>query len=357
MKITHSIGLAAMKLLPPEPAHRAALKALKLGLGPKYKAQDPCLRTTLCGLSLPNPVGLAAGFDKDADVPDAMLSAGFGFVEMGSVTPRPQMGNPKPRLFRLTEDKAVINRMGFNNHGLENFAKNLQKRYHKGGIAGANLGANKDSEDMAADYITGLTRLWGLADYFTINISSPNTPGLRGLQSSGALDDLLGRIMETRTKLTGEQASPPIFLKVAPDLDFAQIERITEHARTYGISALIVTNTTLARPDTLKSAYKTKSGGLSGAPLFKLSTRILAEFYAASEGRIPLIGVGGIASGGDAYMKIRAGASAVQLYSALVYEGPQLVAEICRDLSLRLKADGFDNIAGAVGTVNRANHA
>lgn len=355
MTFTHQFGLNAMRLLSPERAHGAAITALQYGLGPKCKTTDPALQTDLCGLSLPNPVGLAAGFDKDAQVPDAMLNAGFGFVEAGSVTPRPQAGNPKPRLFRLSEDKAVINRMGFNNLGLEYFRRNLKARQHKGGIVGANLGANKDSTDMAADYITGLTELWGLADYFTINISSPNTPGLRDLQAGDALDDLLGRIMETRAELSGEEASPPVFLKVAPDLDFAQIERITEHARTYGVSALIITNTTLERPESLKSQYKSETGGLSGAPLFKISTRILKEFYAASEGRIPLIGVGGIANGGDAYVKIKAGASAVQLYSALVFEGPALAAKVCQDLSLRLKADGFSNIAQAVGTAKSAN--
>lgn len=349
MTLTHQLGIKAMKLLSPERAHGIALTALGYGLGPKCEISYPSLQTNVCGLNLPNPIGLAAGFDKDAAVPDAMLRAGFGFVEMGSVTPRPQAGNPKPRLFRLSEDSAVINRMGFNNLGLDNFKRNLKSRQHKGGIVGANLGANKDSTDMAADYTTGLTELWGLADYFTINISSPNTPGLRDLQAGDALDDLLGRIMETRAELAGEEASPPIFLKVAPDLDFAQIERITEHARTYGMSAIIVTNTTLERPASLQSQHKSEAGGLSGAPLFKISTRILKEFYAASEGRIPLIGVGGIASGADAYEKIKAGACAVQLYSALVFEGPSLAAKICKDLSARVKADGFENIAEAVG--------
>lgn len=355
MKLLNHIGLAALKTLPPEPAHRAALRALKLGLGPKIKTSYPNLRTELAGLSLPNPVGLAAGFDKDAEVPDAMLRAGFGFVECGSVTPRPQIGNPKPRLFRLTKDKGVINRMGFNNHGLDGFGHNLRTRQNKTGIVGANLGANKDSEDKVADYIQGLIRLWGHADYFTINISSPNTPGLRDLQSADALDDLLGQISETRATLAGDEASPPIFLKVAPDLDNAQIEQITEQARTYGMSGIIVSNTTISRPASLQSIQQGETGGLSGAPLFKLSTRILSEFYMASAGRIPLIGVGGIASGKDAYVKIRAGANAVQLYSALVYEGPALADIICKDLSARLKADGFETIAEAVGSARHAN--
>ena len=216
------------------------------------------------------------------------------------------------------------------------------------------MGANKDSGDRVADYVAGLTRLWGLADYFSINISSPNTPGLRDLQSSDALDDLLGRVAEARQDLTGDNPSPPIFLKVAPDLDFAQIERITEQVRTYGMSGIIISNTTISRPDNLRSQYKDETGGLSGAPLMHLSTKILAEFYTASEGRVPLIGVGGIANGGDAYLKIRSGASAVQLYSALIFEGPSLGAKICEDLAARLKADGFASVSEAVGTLRGA---
>ena len=351
MSVLHSLGTALVKTLPPETAHRAALKALSLGLGPKHTVTHESLKTELAGLPLPNPVGLAAGFDKDAEVPDAMLAAGFGFVECGSVTPLPQEGNPKPRLFRLADDRAIINRMGFNNKGLDSFAKHLRARKGQPGIVGANLGANKDAKDRATDYITGLAALWRLADYFTINISSPNTPGLRDLQGGNALEDLLGRVSEARQNLTGEAPSLPIFLKVAPDLDFAQIDRITEQARTYGMSGLIVSNTTVARPDNLKSGFKSETGGLSGEPLMNSSTRVLTEFYTASEGHLPLIGVGGIASGGDAYVKIRAGASAVQLYSALVYAGPSLAIEICDDLSARLKADGFSHVSEAVGTL------
>ncbi len=345
---------AATKLiraLPAEPAHRATIKALKTGLGPvTTRRPDPVLATEVGGLKLDNPVGLAPGFDKDAEVPDAMLAAGFGFVECGTVTPKPQIGNPKPRLFRLSEDKAVINRMGFNNGGLDVFKKRLIARRGKSGIVGANLGANKDSTDRVADYVTGLTELWGLADYFTINISSPNTPGLRDLQASDAMDDLLSRIQEARTELTGDRPSPPIFLKVAPDLDLNQVERITQQARTYGMNAIIISNTTIDRPDSLKSAHKGEGGGLSGAPLFEKSTQMLKEFAAAAEGRIDLIGVGGISSGAQAYAKIRAGAKAVQLYSALVYAGPGLVMDIRRDLAERLKADGFNSVTEAAGT-------
>lgn len=351
MTFLYKIATAAARTLPAETAHKATVKAMKAGLGPVViKRDEPELKTIVGGLQLPNPVGLAAGFDKDAEVPDAMLAAGFGFAECGTVTPLPQIGNPKPRLFRLTEDKAVINRMGFNNGGLEAFKKRLTRRNERGGIVGANLGANKDSTDRAQDYVTGLSALWGLADYFTVNISSPNTPGLRELQGETAMDDLLGRISEARTQLMGEAASPPIFLKVAPDLDTGAIERITEQARMYGMNAIIVSNTTISRPGSLQSKFKEETGGLSGAPLMLRSTKILHEFADAADGRIDLIGVGGISSGADAYAKIRAGAKAVQLYSGLVFAGPGLVMDIRNDLKARLKADGFTSISEAVGT-------
>ena len=355
----YKIATAAMRKLPAEAAHKATLMGLKAGFGPvTLKREDPALITHVGGLRLPNPVGLAAGFDKDAEVPDAMLAAGFGFVECGSVTPRPQAGNPKPRLFRLTEDKAVINRMGFNNGGLAAFRKQLERRKtyeddKSRGLIGANLGANKDSNDRVGDYVTGLSTLWGLADYFTINISSPNTPGLRDLQNEAAMDELLGRVQEARAALTGDNPSAPIFLKVAPDLALGDIERVTEQARLYGMNAIIVSNTTLERPESLQSHHKGETGGLSGAPLMKRSTRILQEFSAAANGRIDLIGVGGISSGADAYAKIRAGAKAVQLYSALVYAGPGLVMDIRKDLKARLIADGFKTIEEASSAAAR----
>jgi dihydroorotate dehydrogenase len=349
MSLFYKAGTAVLRSLPAERAHVTTVKLLRKGLGPKASAHYPNLATSVGGLDLPNPVGLAAGFDKDCDVPDAMLAAGFGFVECGTVTPRPQAGNPKPRLFRLYEDEAVINRMGFNNKGLDHFDRRLSARAHKGGIVGANLGANKDSENRIADYVTGLVRLWGKSDYFTINISSPNTPGLRKLQGAGAMDDLLGSLSEMRAKLTGDAPSYPMFLKVAPDLDFHEAERVVEQARMYGLNAIIIGNTTIARPETLQSVHKGEGGGLSGQPLFDKSTALLREFSDAANGSIDLIGVGGIGSGAQAYAKIRAGAKAVQLYSALVYRGPQLVTEICEDLEKRLKADGFKNIAEAVG--------
>jgi dihydroorotate dehydrogenase len=340
----HTLATHALQVLPAEDAHRTTIAALKTGLGPRATAEDPALVVDLAGLRLPNPVGLAAGFDKNAEVSKAMLAAGFGFVECGTVTPLPQAGNPRPRLFRLTEDQAVINRMGFNNAGLEQFAANLGRRGP--GVVGANIGANKDAPDRIGDYVTGLKRLWGLADYFTVNVSSPNTPGLRALQTGAALDELLGRVAEARAGLSGHA---PVFLKVAPDLDDSEIESIAEAVAAHRFDGVIVSNTTLSRPAGLASSHRGETGGLSGAPLMALSTRVLGDFHAAARGRFALIGVGGIASGADAYAKIRAGASAVQLYSALVFQGPGLVMAIRRELKARLAADGFASVAEAVG--------
>ena len=350
MSAPHTLATHALQVLPAEDAHRTTIAALKTGLGPRAQDEDPALAIDLAGLRLPNPVGLAAGFDKNAEAPAAMLAAGFGFVECGTVTPLAQAGNPRPRLFRLTEDQAVINRMGFNNEGLERFAANLGRRgplfAKKVGIVGANIGANKDAADRIGDYVTGLKRLWGLADYFTVNVSSPNTPGLRALQTGAALAELLGRVAEARAALAGHA---PVFLKVAPDLEDAEIEAIAEAVAASGFDGVIVSNTTLSRPDDLRSGQRGEAGGLSGAPLMALSTRVLGDFHAAARGRFALIGVGGIASGADAYAKIRAGASAVQLYSALVFQGPGLVTAIRRDLKARLAADGFSSLAEAVG--------
>jgi dihydroorotate dehydrogenase len=341
MSLAHDLATRALRALDPEDAHHLALAALKVGLGPRDASRpDPALATSVAGLILPNPVGLAAGFDKNGEVVGPMLRAGFGFVEFGTVTPRPQVGNPRPRLFRLTGDKAVINRMGFNNAGLEAVAARLGRRPHPG-VVGANVGANKDSVDRIADYVAGLKRLAGLADYFTLNVSSPNTPGLRALQSRGALQDLLGA--------TASVAGGPLFLKVAPDLTAREIEDIAQAALGHRLAGVIVGNTTVERPAALRDARRHESGGLSGAPLLGPSTRALAQFRAAAGPSLPLIGVGGIASGADAYAKIRAGASAVQLYSALVFEGPGLVARIKRELSALLAAEGFASVAQAVG--------
>jgi dihydroorotate dehydrogenase len=341
----HDIAARAMHLLDPEDAHRLTIRALALGLGPRAPADDPILATEVAGLSLPNCVGLAPGFDKNAEVFGPMLRAGFGFVECGTVTPLAQAGNPRPRLFRLTEDRAVINRMGFNNEGLEPFAARLARRGP--GVVGANIGANKDSEDRVGDYVTGLTRLWGLATYFTINISSPNTPGLRALQTKAALEELLGRLAEARDALP-PAGKVPMFLKVAPDLEEGEVEAIVETVAANGLSGIIVSNTTITRP-ALASSFAGEAGGLSGAPLTTLSTHMLARFHAASAGRLALIGAGGIGSGAEAYAKIRAGAQAVQLYSAMVFGGPGLVTRIKRDLAARLRADGFGAVAQAVG--------
>ena len=347
MSRLHDAASGLLRRINPETAHRLTIGALKAGLGPALAAADPLLAVRLAGLSLPNCVGLAAGFDKNGEVPDAMLRAGFGFVECGTVTPLPQAGNPTPRLFRLSDDRAVINRMGFNNEGLEAFAARLGSR-RRTGVVGANIGANKDSADRIADYVAGLRRLWGLASYFTVNISSPNTPGLRALQTRSALQELLGRLAEARGELSA-RGDAPVFLKVAPDLDDAEIEAICEVAAVHGLDALIVGNTTLARPETLRSAHRNESGGLSGAPLMDASTAVLRRFHLAAGGRIALIGAGGVASGADAYAKIRAGAAAVQLYSAMVFEGPGLVGRIRRELAALLAADGFSNVAEATG--------
>jgi dihydroorotate dehydrogenase len=303
----------------------------------------------LAGLDLPNPIGMAAGFDKNCEAPDALLAAGFGFVECGTVTPLPQVGNPRPRIFRLTEDRAVINRLGFNNKGLDAFADRLAARARKRGVVGANVGANKESADRAGDYVLGMGRVWKHASYVTANISSPNTPGLRGLQERGALEDLLGRLREARQALTGTHGPRPLFLKVAPDLDETAVRDIAELVLANGIDALIVSNTTLQRPAHLTSDNREEAGGLSGQPLFHISTQVLRQFAQALDGRLPLIGVGGVESGMTALAKIKAGASAVQLYSAMVFQGPGLIARILYELDGLLMAEGFDSVEEAVG--------
>jgi dihydroorotate dehydrogenase len=337
----HGLATWALRGFDAETAHGLAIKGLRAGLGPRDGRLDPTLHTTLAGLRLPNPVGLAAGFDKDAEVPDAMLAAGFGFVECGTVTPLPQAGNARPRLFRLRADRAVINRMGFNNRGLEAFAARLAGRARRG-VVGANLGANKDSADRIGDYVAGLRRLEGLCDYFTVNVSSPNTPGLRNLQSKDALDELLGRLAAARS------GPAPIFLKVAPDLEVEEVEAIAAAVTRRRFDGIVVSNNTLSRPDTLTAPERGEAGGLSGAPLMSSSTEVLRRFRQAAP-QLALIGVGGVASGADAYAKIRAGADAVQLYSALAYEGPDLVRRIKRELAALLKADGFASVAEARG--------
>ncbi len=329
-----------------EKAHRTTIAGLKFLPPIGSVKHDPILASEVAGLNFANPVGLAPGFDKNGEVPRAMLHMGFGAVEIGTLTPRPQAGNPKPRLFRLTEDRAVINRMGFNNDGQSAAIKRLvaDKRTLLPGILGINIGANKDSEDRIADYVAGVENMGGYADYLTVNISSPNTPGLRALQDKGALTELLTAVQNANAAF-----AKPVFLKLAPDLEPEDIKDICEIALDKKLDALIVSNTTISRPD-LKSSHAGEAGGLSGAPLKELALQRLRDFSTICGSEIPLIGVGGIENAADAYARIRAGASLVQLYSALVYEGPGLARRINRDLAKMLARDGFANVAEAVGT-------
>lgn len=340
--------MAGLRLLAPESAHRLTIAALRLGLVPAGEPDDPILAQTLWGRRLANPLGLAAGFDKNAEAMAPMLRLGFAAVEVGTITPRPQRGNPRPRLFRLTQDRAVINRLGFNNAGMAAAARRLAARDRHQGVVGANIGKNRDSEDAVADYVAGVEMLAPLADYLTVNVSSPNTPGLRQLQARGPLDALVVKVMAARAAAVPSNP-PPLFVKVAPDLDEGACADIAQVALTRGIDGIIVANTTLARPADLKSPSRDETGGLSGRPLFQPSTRLLADFHRLTQGRMLLIGVGGIASGRDAYLKIRAGARLVQLYTALVFEGPGLVGRIKRELADCLRADGFESLIEAVG--------
>jgi dihydroorotate dehydrogenase len=346
--LCHSPGMALYPLLRPlafaldaERAHRLTIRALKALPSRGSVKRDARLAIQIAGLDFPNPVGLAAGFDKDAEAFRQMLGFGFGFAEVGTLTPLPQAGNPKPRLFRLAEDRAVINRMGFNNGGFEAAKRRLGGR--GGGIVGVNVGANKDSADRIADYAAGVREMGPLADYLTINISSPNTPGLRALQDEGALRALLAAVAEARS------GPRPVFLKVAPDLEPDDIDGIARAAIESGIDALIVANTTVSRPD-LRSRHGSEAGGLSGAPLKALALRRLRDFRTATGGALPLISVGGIENGADAYERIRAGAGLVQVYSALVYEGPGLARRVCRELRALLEHDGFGTLAEAIGS-------
>ncbi len=334
-----------------ERAHRLTIAALKSAPLPSPPASPKAMQVRLAGLTFPNPVGLAPGFDKDAEVFDAMLRLGFGHAEIGTITPRPQAGNPKPRLFRLREDEAVINRMGFNNAGqaaaVERLAK-LDRRRHpstalRTGIVGINIGANKDSEDRIGDYVAGVGAMASLADYLTINISSPNTPGLRALQDEGALTSLLDQVMTAR----GEDG-PPVFLKLAPDLEISDIDAIARKTIERGIAALIIGNTTISRPH-LTSRHAQETGGLSGTPLAPLARQRLADFRKATGAQIPLIAVGGIDSAEEAWARIRAGASLIQLYSALVYKGPGLAKRIVKGLDRLREQEGFATMQEAIG--------
>ena len=338
----YRLARPALFTLDPERAHGLAMAALRAMPGDPAPPGGP-LETRVAGLTFPNPLGMAAGFDKDGEVPDALLGQGFGFVEVGSITPRPQAGNPRPRLFRLAEDRAVINRMGFNTRGAAAAAARLSARV-KRGIVGINIGANKDSADRIADYAQMTRVMAPLASYLAVNISSPNTPGLRALQDEAALAALLDAVLDARGP-----AEPPIFLKVAPDLEPADIDAIARLAIDRKLGALIVSNTTISRP-ALASRHAAEAGGLSGAPLRELALQRLRDFRTATGGALPLVGVGGIASAEDAWQRIRAGASLVQLYSAMVYEGPGIARRIVRGLEALMQRDGYSTVAEAVGS-------
>jgi dihydroorotate dehydrogenase len=345
-----ALTLPLLRRLDPEDAHRLALGGLRMLPSGKARPDDPKLATRAFGLNFPNPIGMAAGFDKNAEVPDALLRLGFGFVEIGSVTPKPQEGNLRPRLFRLEEDSGVINRMGFNNDGAEAVLRRLAVRARLGGIVGVNIGANKDSADRTADYVRLIELFAPVASYFTINVSSPNTAGLRDLQQSAALDDLLARVVDARERVRKSAGDSPLLLKIAPDLTLQELDDVVHIARSRRVDGMIVANTTLSRPDTLRDRVRAKeAGGLSGRPLLRLSTRMVAETYVRSEGAFPLVGVGGIDTGGAALMKIRAGASLIQLYSSLVYKGLGLVDNIKADLLSTLRRTGRDSLSEIVG--------
>jgi dihydroorotate dehydrogenase len=345
-----AFSLPLLRWFDPEDAHRLAIQGLRLLPPIRPRPDDAKLAVRAFGLNFPNPVGMAAGFDKSAEVPDALLRLGFGFVEIGSVTPQPQGGNPRPRLFRLERDEAIINRMGFNNDGADKVLRRLANRAHLAGIVGVNVGANKDSVDRVADYVTLIETFAPVASYFTVNVSSPNTPGLRNLQQAAALDDLLAKVIDARERVRQNAGDSPVLLKIAPDLTLNELDDVVHIARSRRVDGMIVGNTTIARSSTLREQSRAKEqGGLSGRPLFRLSTRMVAETYVRAEGAFPLIGVGGIDSGGAALTKIRAGASLIQLYSSLIYKGLGLVDDIKRDLASTLLRTGRDSLSEIVG--------
>ena len=345
-----AFSLPMLRMLDAEDAHRLAIRGLRMLPYARPRPDDPKLAVRAFGLNFPNPVGIAAGFDKNAEVPDALLRLGFGFAEIGSVTPKPQSGNPRPRIFRLERDEAVINRLGFNNDGAEVVLRRLAARAQNGGIVGVNVGANKDSPDRTQDYVRLIETFAPVASYFTVNVSSPNTPGLRNLQQTAELDDLLARVIDARERVRKNAGDSPVLLKIAPDLSLADLDDVVHVARSRGVDGMIVANTTIGRPSTLREQARSKEqGGLSGRPLFRLSTRMVAETFVRVEGAFPLIGAGGIDSGGAALTKIRAGASLIQLYSSLVYKGVGLVDSIKADLSSTLLRTGRDSLSEIVG--------
>ena len=342
-----TLGQKALFLLDAEKAHGLSIQALKHGVHPRHKAAaDPRLAVSICGLNFPNPLGMAAGYDKGGDVPDALLSMGFGHTEIGTVTPRPQPGNEKPRIFRLVDDKAVINRLGFNSKGHDAALEQLKKRGARKGILGVNIGANKTSEDFAADYVSGIKKFADFATYYTINISSPNTPGLRALQGGDPLADLLSRVGDARNEIVSRHI--PLFLKIAPDLNETELDEIAKALQKSDFDALIVSNTTLSRTGLAGSA-KTETGGLSGKPLYERSTIVLAKMHQRLGKNFPLVGVGGVGDVDTAFQKIEAGASLVQLYTGLIYGGPGLPGKILKGLSTRLKQGNIRTIMDVIG--------
>jgi dihydroorotate dehydrogenase len=348
------LGTALLRRLPPNMAHTAAIKLLRYGLLPSSPAHDDAiLANRLWGIDFANPIGMAAGFDKDAQATDGLLGLGFGFAEAGTVTPLPQAGNPRPNLFRLEEDAALINRLGFPSSGLTAFVANLARcRERRTGVIGANIGINTGTEDPVRDIVTGVRALAPLADYLVINVSCPNTPGLCQWQTADRLAEITGAALAVREEAAGGRR-PPVLIKIAPDLSDTDLVAVAEVSLKSGVDGLIATNTTVARPASLRSARASESGGLSGPPLFAASTEALSQLYRLTGGRLPLIGCGGVSSGADAYAKIRAGASLVQLYTALVYGGPGLVGEIKQSLAAHLRADGFQRLSDAVGADHR----
>ena len=349
MRLFGALSRPVLFAMDPERAHKATIAALRFAPLPAAGEADARLRTHVFGLDFPNPVGMAAGFDKGAEVPDPLFRAGFGFVEIGTVTPRPQPGNPKPRLFRLVEDEGVINRFGFNSEGHAVVRERLKARAGRGGILGVNVGANKESPDRVADYVEGIRAFADVASYFTVNISSPNTPGLRDLQQASVLDDLLARVLGARDEATARHGRKPVLLKIAPDLALEDLDDIVRVCVARGVDGMILGNTTVDRPQTLRSREAPEAGGLSGKPLFEKSTRMLAQLYLRVEGRFPIVGAGGVHDVASAFAKFEAGATLIQLYSALVFAGPALVEDIRAGLADRLSAERSPSLAPVIG--------
>lgn len=349
MRLFGALSRPVLFAMDPERAHKATIAALRFAPLPAAGEADARLRTHVFGLDFPNPVGMAAGFDKGAEVPDPLFRAGFGFVEIGTVTPRPQPGNPKPRLFRLVEDEGVINRFGFNSEGHAVVRERLKARAGRGGILGVNVGANKESSDRVADYVEGIRAFADLASYFTVNISSPNTPGLRDLQQASVLDDLLARVLGARDEAIARHGRKPVLLKIAPDLALEDLDDIVRVCVARGVDGMILGNTTIDRPQTLRSREAPEAGGLSGKPLFEKSTRMLAQLYLRVEGRFPIVGAGGVHDVASAFAKFEAGATLIQLYSALVFAGPALVEDIRAGLADRLSAARSPSLAPVIG--------